>query len=50
MMYFLLADWQRQAPSRWGWVGLGLALGLGAWSKPPIVFVAAPTLFLTGLL
>lgn len=50
MMYFLLADWQREAPSRWGWVGLGLALGLGAWSKPPIVFVAAPTLFLTGLL
>ncbi|MBW4520381.1 MAG: glycosyltransferase family 39 protein [Scytolyngbya sp. HA4215-MV1] len=47
LMYFLLADWQREQPSRWGWVGIGLALGLGAWSKPPIVLIATPILLLT---
>jgi 4-amino-4-deoxy-L-arabinose transferase-like glycosyltransferase len=47
LMYFLLRDWQREQPSRYGWVGLGIALGLGAWAKPPILFVAAPTLFMT---
>lgn len=47
LMYFLLRDWQREAPTRAGWIGLGIAMGLGAWAKPPILFVAAPTLVFT---
>lgn len=42
-LYFLLRDWNQPQPTR-NWIGLGIALGLGAMAKPPFVFVAAPAL------
>lgn len=45
-LYFLLADWDRDEPSR-NWIGLGLSLGLGALAKPPFFFLMAPVGLLT---
>lgn len=46
MLYFLVRDWNQEHPSR-NWIGLGLALGLGALAKPPFFVIAAPVLLLT---
>lgn len=47
MLYFLFLDWNSEQESTHGWVGLGLALGLGGLAKPPVLFVAGPVMVLT---
>uniref|UniRef100_A0ACD5GRK1 ArnT family glycosyltransferase n=1 Tax=Desertifilum tharense IPPAS B-1220 TaxID=1781255 RepID=A0ACD5GRK1_9CYAN len=44
--YFLFRDWNRETPSRYNWIGLGIALGLGGLAKPTIIFTIVPVLFL----
>lgn len=44
--YFLFRDWNRETPSRYNWIGLGIALGLGGLAKPTIIFTIGPVLFL----
>ena len=43
MLYFLLSHWGR-TPARYDQLGLGLALGLGFWSKPSFLTIALPVL------
>ncbi len=40
-LFYLFREWNAKQPSR-GWIGLGLALGLGMLAKTSFVFVAAP--------
>jgi len=49
ILYYLIRDWDSPQPSK-NWIGLGLALGLGALAKPPILFVAPPVLLFTFVL
>lgn len=53
MLYFVSFYWSDAAePPRGGWIGLGLAIGLGVLAKSSFVLIAAPvlasTLFLAG--
>lgn len=44
MMYFLFRDWDSQRVPSYNWVGLGLALGLGALAKTSFALIAGPIL------
>lgn len=41
-LYFILRHWDSALPNDRGWVGLGIALGLGAMSKLSFLLVAVP--------
>lgn len=45
-LYFLFVDWDRQQPTRWGWIGMGCALGLAGLAKPTAVLVLGPMMLL----
>jgi 4-amino-4-deoxy-L-arabinose transferase-like glycosyltransferase len=50
-LYFLFRDWSRDAkPDSLSWIGLGIALGLGALAKVTFVAIAAPTILLAAIL
>lgn len=50
-LYFLLRDWGREAkPNSRSWMGLGLALGLGALAKLTFVAIVAPTILCAAIL
>ncbi len=44
MLYYLFACWDGGSERRLNWIGLGLALGLGALSKSSFAAIAAPVL------
>ena len=48
--YFLFSVWDREESHWLRWVGLGIALGLGAWSKLTFVFVAGPVMIVAFIL
>ena len=52
MLYFVSFYWGDEAEHRHGWIGLGLAIGLGLLAKSSFVLIAGPilavTLFLIG--
>ena len=46
-LYYLAANWDRREGSARDWIGLGLALGLGAWSKASFALIGGPAVLLT---
>lgn len=44
MLYFLLRYWTEKVPSRYNWIGLGLAVGTGLLSKVSFAVIAIPVL------
>jgi len=50
MFYFLFSTWDREDNHWLKWVGLGVALGIGAWSKLTFVFVAGPVILVAFVL
>ncbi len=50
MLYCLFRAWNIPRPATWEWVGLGLALGFGAWAKTSFFLIAAPLMTLVLLL
>lgn len=44
MLYYLFVHWSDPSERRSTWVGLGLALGLGFWSKASFIAIALPVL------
>jgi 4-amino-4-deoxy-L-arabinose transferase-like glycosyltransferase len=44
MLYYLFVHWSEPSECRSSWVGLGLALGLGFWSKASFVAIALPVM------
>jgi 4-amino-4-deoxy-L-arabinose transferase-like glycosyltransferase len=44
MLYYLFVHWSDPSENRGTWVGLGLALGLGFWSKASFIAIAVPVL------
>lgn len=50
-LYFLLRDWGREAqPNSRSWIGLGIALGLGALAKLTFIAIVAPTILCAAIL
>jgi 4-amino-4-deoxy-L-arabinose transferase-like glycosyltransferase len=50
MLFFLFRNWNRENDASYGWVGLGLSLGLGALAKTSFALVAGPVLAVSFLL
>jgi 4-amino-4-deoxy-L-arabinose transferase-like glycosyltransferase len=44
LLYYLFVSWTDVAPRVSTWIGLGLAIGLGFWSKTSFLLVAPPVL------
>lgn len=47
ILYFILLDWNRETERKISWIGFGIALGLGALAKPPILLIAPPMMAVT---
>jgi len=50
MFYFLFSTWDQRDNHWLKWVGLGVALGIGAWSKLTFIFVAGPVILVAFIL
>lgn len=50
ILYFLMLVWNQENPAPRAWIGLGIALGLGALSKISFFFVAGPLMAATVVL
>jgi 4-amino-4-deoxy-L-arabinose transferase-like glycosyltransferase len=44
LLYYLFVSWTDAAPRATTWIGLGLAIGLGFWSKTSFLLIAPPVL------
>lgn len=49
-LFFLLRPWSTHKASAVNWIGLGMALGLGAWAKVSYTLVAGPALLVVFIL
>jgi hypothetical protein len=45
-IYFVFKDWGRPQESKYGWIGLGLSLGLGALAKTSFALIAGPMMLI----
>ena len=50
MLYFLFREWTSDKSSNFNWIGLGLALGLGALAKASFAAISGPLLALVAFL
>jgi 4-amino-4-deoxy-L-arabinose transferase-like glycosyltransferase len=50
MFYFLSVYWSDAAEPFGNWIGLGLAIGLGSWSKTTFAFIAVPVLLFSAVI